>query len=56
MDSLNPSARWGCRPKSFQILPIVDSDSPDFFAIDVRDQWVAFFGFDSNVATSTSST
>src|SRR5665648_691427 len=56
LDSLNPSVRWGLRPKSFQIRPIVDFDSPDFFAIDVRDQWVASFGVDSNVDTSTSST
>ena len=44
------------RPKSFQIRPIVERDSPDFLAIDARDQWVALAGFDSNVATSTSST
>jgi hypothetical protein len=34
----------------------VDFDRPDFFAIDVRDQWVASFGACSNVATTTSST
>src|SRR5512143_1923226 len=56
VDSLNPSLRWGCRPKSFQIRPIVDLDSPDFFAIEVRDQWVALAGLDSNVVTRTSST
>jgi hypothetical protein len=55
-DGLNPSLRWGLRPKSRQIRPIVDLLSPDFFAIDVRDQWVAFFGLDSDVATTTSST
>jgi len=53
---LNPSLRWGCRPKSFQIRPIVEADSPDLAAIEERDQWVAFFGVDSSVATSTSST
>src|SRR5664280_563917 len=56
LDSVNPSVRWGLRPKSFQIRPIVEAESPDFFAIEVRDQWVASFGVDSNVATSTSST
>ena len=39
-----------------QIRPIVDSDNPDRLAIDDRDQCVAFFGVDSRVATSTSST
>jgi len=29
-DSLNPSLRRGCRPKSFQIRPIGEADSPDF--------------------------
>jgi hypothetical protein len=53
---LEPSLRWGCRPKSFQIRPIVEGDSPDLVAIDVRDQWVAFFGVDSSVVTSTSPT
>src|SRR5450755_3701111 len=56
VDSLNPSARWGLRPKSFQIRPIVEGESPDFLAIEVRDQWVALLGLDSSVATSTSST
>src|SRR5256885_16827763 len=36
--------------------PIVDFDSPDLAAIDVRDQWVAFFGVSSSVATTTAST
>jgi hypothetical protein len=42
--------------KSRQIRPIVERDSPDFLAIDARDQWVALAGLDSSVATSTSST
>ena len=33
--------RCGLRPKSRQIRPIVDFDSPDLSAIDVRDQCVA---------------
>src|SRR4051794_27501245 len=56
VDSLNVSARCGLRPKSCQIRPIVDFDSPDFSAIDVRDQWVALRGVCSRVATTTSST
>ncbi len=56
VDSLNVSVRCGLRPKSFQIRPIVDFDSPDFSAIDRRDQCVALAGLDSNVATITSST
>jgi hypothetical protein len=39
-----------------QIRPIVVGESPDRAAIDVRDQCVAFAGFCSSVATSTSST
>jgi hypothetical protein len=39
-----------------QIRPIVDLDSSDLAAIDVRDHCVAFFGDSSNVATITSST
>ncbi len=50
------SARCGFRSKAFQILPIVDLDNPLRLAIDSRDQWVAFFGVSSNVATTTSST
>jgi hypothetical protein len=56
VDSLNVFARWGSRPKSFQIHPIVDFDNPDRVAIDVRDQCVASHGLDFNVATTTSST
>ena len=39
-----------------QIRPIVDWDSPDLSAIDARDQWVAFCGVSSSVATTTAST
>jgi hypothetical protein len=39
-----------------QIRPIVDLDSPDLAAIDVRDHCVAFVGESSNVATITSAT
>jgi hypothetical protein len=35
--------------------PTVDSDRPDSAAIDARDQWVAFFGVRSSVATTTAS-
>ncbi len=41
------------RPKSRQIRPIVERDSPDFPAIEARDQCVAFFGVASRVATIT---
>src|SRR6266567_1709662 len=54
--SLNVSARCGLRRNAFQIRPTVDFDSPDRFAIDARDQWVASFGACSKVATTTSST
>lgn len=56
MESLKPSWRWGLSPKAFQIRPIVDFDNPDCCAIFARDQCVAFFGVDSKVATTTSST
>src|SRR5260370_17275156 len=36
--------------------PIVDFDSPDLAAIEVRDQWVASLGVSSSVATTTAST
>lgn len=42
--------------KSFQIRPIVDFDRPDLYAIEARDQCVAFLGVCSEVATITSST
>lgn len=56
VDSLKVSLRCGLRPKSRQILPIVDFDNPDFSAMDLRDQWVALRGVRSNVVTTTSST
>ena len=56
MDSLKSSLRCGCSSKAFQIRPIVDLDSPQRSAIDLRDQCVALAGMDSSVATTTSST
>jgi len=56
VESLKLSARCGLRPKSFQIRPIVDRDRPDLAAIEDCDQCVALRGFDSSVATITSST
>src|SRR5258705_8680465 len=56
VDSVNPSTRCGLISNFRQIRPIVDLDSPDLAAIDLRDQCVAFFGDSSNVATITSST
>ena len=53
---LNPSWRCGFSSNAFQIRPIVDFDRPERSAIFARDQCVAFFGVDSNVATTTSST
>ena len=50
------SARCGLSSNVRQIRPIVDFDSPDFRAIDARDQCVAFFGVSSRVATTTAST
>ena len=44
------------RLNPFQIRPIVDLESPLRSAIFFRDQWVACFGVDSRVATTTSST
>ncbi|MDR6414895.1 hypothetical protein J2808_001635 [Pseudarthrobacter sulfonivorans] len=41
---------------AFQIRPIVDFESPERSAILALDQCVAFFGVDSSVATTTSST
>src|SRR5664279_4903645 len=56
LDSLNPSVRCGLSSKACQIRPIVDAESPDFSAMDRRDQWVAFFGVDSRVSTTIFST
>jgi len=39
-----------------QIRPTVDFDRPLCSAIDLRDQWVAFFGISSSVVTTTAST
>ena len=55
-ESLKPSARCGLRLKAFQIRPTDDFDSPQRSAIFARLQWVAFFGVDSSVAITTSST
>jgi hypothetical protein len=37
---------------AFQIRPTVDSDRAGSAAIDARDQWIAFFGVRSSVATA----
>src|SRR5438046_8804104 len=55
VDSLNPSTRWGFNSNLRQIRPIVDLDNPDFSAIDIRDQCVAFFGVSSSVPVLPSS-
>jgi hypothetical protein len=56
VESLKVSARCGLSPKSRQIRPMVDLLNPERCAIDARDQWVAFGGACSNVATTTRST
>ena len=56
LDSSKVSTRCGLSPKVFHIRPMVDFDSPDCAAIDVRDQCVALAGVASNVLTITSST
>ena len=56
VESLNPSWRCGFSSNARQIRPIVDLDRPLRSAIFARDQCVAFFGIDSSVATTTSST
>jgi hypothetical protein len=56
VDSLNVSVRCGVSSQRRQIRPTVDFDSPDFSPIEALDQWVAFFGICSSVATTTSST
>src|SRR6266496_516966 len=56
VESLNPSVRCGLSSNFRQIRPIVDFDRPLRFAIDARDQCVAFGGVDSSVAVITSST
>jgi len=53
---LNPSLRCGFSSNAFGIRPIVEADNPERSAIFALDQCVAFFGVDSNVATTTSST
>ena len=56
LESLNRSSRCGFSSNARQIRPTVDFDSPQRRAIFARDQCVAFFGVDSNVATTMSST
>lgn len=56
MESLNFSARWGCRPNARQIRETVDCDRPVSSAIDRVDQCVAFFGADSRVLATSSAT
>src|ERR1017187_7977123 len=53
--TLKPSARCGLSLNAFQARPTVDFDSPDFLAIDARDQCAASFGVSSRVATATAS-
>jgi len=56
VDSLNVCERCGARAKARQIREIADWDMPVAAAIDLVDQWVAFFGFPSSVLTMTRST
>src|SRR5215467_8374689 len=56
VDSLKVSLKCGFRPKSRQMRPMVDFDSPHLLAIKARDQWVASVGASSSVATTTAST
>ncbi len=56
VDSLKVSVRCGLSPNARQIRPIVDVLSPDLSAICLRDQWVAWLGVSSSVATTTAST
>ncbi|GAA3060266.1 hypothetical protein GCM10020254_00040 [Streptomyces goshikiensis] len=56
VDSLKVCERCGARANARQILETVDCDIPVAAAIDLVDQWVAFFGFSSSVLTITRST
>lgn len=54
--SLKGSARCGCSPKARQIRETAVWERPTSRAIERVDQWVASFGIDSSVLTTTSST
>ncbi|MCF0091216.1 hypothetical protein B0E37_06337 [Streptomyces sp. MH192] len=56
VDSLNVCDRCGARANARQIREIADCDMPVAAAIDLVDQWVAFFGFSSSVLMITRST
>lgn len=56
VDSLNVCDRCGARANARQIREIADCDMPVAAAIDLVDQWVAFFGVSSSVLTMTRST
>ncbi|AQY20294.1 hypothetical protein T261_01755 [Streptomyces lydicus] len=55
MDNLNVCVRCGARANARQIRETADCDIPVAAAIDLVDQWVAFFGFSSSVLTMTRS-
>ena len=55
-DSLNVSARCGCRPKAPQMRQMVVCDSPASFAIERSDQWVASAGVVISVRSITPAT
>lgn len=56
VDSLKVSDRCGASANARQIREIADCDMPVAAAIDLVDQWVAFFGLSSRVLTMTRST
>ncbi|GCD40249.1 hypothetical protein OEIGOIKO_08106 [Streptomyces chrestomyceticus JCM 4735] len=56
VDSLNVCVRCGARANARQIRETADCDMPVAAAIDLVDQWVAFFGLSSSVLTITRST
>jgi len=56
VDSLNVCDRCGARANARQIRETVDCDMPVAAAMDLVDQWVAFFGTSSSVLTMTRST
>ncbi|CAM5227224.1 hypothetical protein SHIRM173S_09912 [Streptomyces hirsutus] len=56
VDSRDVCERCGARANARQIREIADCDMPVAAAIDLVDQWVAFFGFSSGVLTMTRST
>ncbi|MFF0205840.1 hypothetical protein [Streptomyces sp. NPDC005017] len=56
MENLKVCERCGARANARQIREMVDCDIPMAAAIDLVDQWVAFFGVCSSVLTMTRST